>query len=250
MAREGPSRNSTALLVKLLRKVLLACTQRELSERSGIDEDLISRYERGTVLQPTPRNLERLLRSAGVLEIQQPLLLALDQLSDLLSPRPPAKASSADPLQLRDLVDQTSRRLALLQPDALAGEPAHPARIHTVALLVQFLRKVLLGCSLHKLALGTGIHENVLARYEAGKVERPSPKNLDRILAAAGVLHLKTPLLQAMSDLAAVLARQPRPAEKVSTPQSLLTSEQIDGLIAFSLELLRRTREDLGLRQE
>jgi transcriptional regulator with XRE-family HTH domain len=249
MAREGPSRNATALLVKLLRKVLLACTQRELSERSGIDADLLSRYERGKVPQATPRNLERLLSAAGVLEIQQPLLLALDQLSDLLSPRPPAEASASDPLQLRDLIARTSRRLALLQPDALNGEPG-PGRIHPVALLVQWIRKVLLGCSQSELSLCTGIHENVIARYEAGKVDRPSPANLDRILDAAGLLHVREPFLEAMSDLAAVLQRRPRPAESAGVSKTLLIPEEIDALIAHSIELLRRTREDLGLRQE
>jgi transcriptional regulator with XRE-family HTH domain len=249
MAREGPSRKPTALLVKLLRKVLLGCTQRELSERSGIDADLLSRYERGKVLQANPRNLERLLSAAGVLEIRKPLLLAIDQLSDLLNPRPPAEASASDPLRLRDLLDRTSRRLALLQPDTRNGEPA-PGRIHPVALLVQWIRKVLLGCSLHELSLRTGIHENVLSRYEAGKVDRPIPANLDRILAAAGMLDAREPFLQAMSDLAAVLQRRPRPAESAGVPKTLLTADEIDALIAHSIELLRRTRKDLGLRQE
>lgn len=247
-AEEGLSRNPTALLVKLLRRVLLSCTLRELSERSGVHANLISRYEQGQVQQATPRNLERLMEAAGVLEIRQPLLLALEQLSDLLNPRPPAEASAADPLQLRDLLDRTSRRLALLQPDPLAGEPARPGRIRPLALLFRFVRKVLLDCSLRELSLRTGIHENVLARYEAGKVERPSPENLDRILTEAGVLHLRSPLLQAMNDLADVLARYPE--KSVELPQTFPTPDQIDTLIAHSIELLRRTRKNLGLPEE
>lgn len=247
-AEEGLSRNPTALLVKLLRRVLLSCTLRELAERSGVHANLISRYEQGQIQQATPRNLERLMEAAGVLEIRQPLLLALEQLSDLLNPRPPAQVSADDPLQLRDLLDRTSRRLALLQPDALAAEPARPGRIHPVALLFRFVRKVLLDCSLRELSLRTGIHENVLARYEAGKVERPSPKNLERILAEAGVLHLKGPLLEAINDLAGVLARYP--GKNVELPQAFLTPVQIDALIAHSIGLLRRARNNLGLPEE
>jgi hypothetical protein len=53
-----------------------------------------------------------------------------------------------------------------------------------------------------------------------------------------------------MSDLAAVLQRRPRPAESADVSKTLLTPDEIDALIAHSIELLRRTREDLGLRQE
>lgn len=88
----------------------------------------------------------------------------------------------------------------------------------------------------------------MLARYEAGKVERPSPENLDRILAEAGVLHLRKPLLQAMNDLADVLARYPE--KSVELPEPFLTADEIDSLIAHSIELLRRARKDLGLREE
>lgn len=247
-AEEGLPRHPTALLVKLLRKVLLSCTLQELAERSGVHANLISRYEQGQIQQATPRNLERLMEAAGVLEIRQPLLLALEQLSDLLNPRPPAQASADDPLQLRDLLGRTSRRLALLQPDGSAEEPARPGRLHPVALLCRFVRKVLLGCSLRELSLRTGIHENVLARYEAGKVERPSPENLDRILAEAGVLPLREPFLQAMNDLAGVLARYPE--KSVELPQPFLTPDEIDDLIAHSIELLRRTRKNLDLPEE
>lgn len=248
MAREGLSRNPTALLVKLLRRVLLDCTLDDLAERSGIHADLLSRYERGRILHATDRNLERLLSAAGVLEIRHALLLAVEQLSGVLTQRPPPLPSAADPLGIRELVDRTSRRLALLQPDVPAA--ARSPRIHPLALLVLFLRKALLDVSQRELSLRTGIHENVLARYEAGKVERPSRENLDRILDAAGVLHLKEPFLQAVNDLADVLARQPAPGKKAAAPEPLLTQHQIDELIAHSIELLGRTRKELGLPEE
>ncbi|MFP5285092.1 MAG: helix-turn-helix domain-containing protein, partial [Thermoanaerobaculia bacterium] len=99
MAGAGLPRNDlgpTALLVKLLRMVVLDLTQGELSARSGVDADLISRYENGIVRQPTDRNLDRLLSAAEVLDLKQPLLLAADHLSELLSPPAPSPPPPAD----------------------------------------------------------------------------------------------------------------------------------------------------------
>ena len=111
MAGDGLPRNDlgpAALLVKLLRKVLLDLTQGELSTRSGVDADLISRYENGTIRQPTARNLDRLLSAADVLDLKQPLLLAADHLSALLAPPSPSPAPPADdPLRIRELLQQT-----------------------------------------------------------------------------------------------------------------------------------------------
>ena len=253
---EAPPQASMALaglplLVKFLRKILLDCTLHELSARSGVHPHLISRYERGEV-QPTSRNLDRLLRAAGVLEIQGPLLLAFDHLTTLLSPPPSGIAlSDADPLLLGDLLHRTSRRLLLLQPHPDArlssGEYSRPIRRDSasIALLVQFLRKILLGCTLRELSDRTGIHLNLLSRYERGGVRRPSSKNLDRLLLEARVLHLEDSLLLAMSELSALLARQPQPAKTIDLPESLLAPDEAGSFAAFTAELLRRTAEKL-----
>lgn len=123
----------TALLVKLVRKILLDLTQDELSARSGVNADLISRYENGAIRQPTPRNLDRLLSAADALDLKEPLLFAADHLSTLLSPPPPSPAPAGDdPLRIRDLVQQTSRRQYLTQTQTdsrfLTGEYSPPVR--------------------------------------------------------------------------------------------------------------------------
>src|SRR5689334_22662306 len=131
MAVPPPHQNNlgpTALLVKLLRKVLLDLTQSELSARSGVDADLISRYENGTIRQPTPRNLDRLLTAAEVPDLKQPLLQTADHLSALLSPPPPSPAPSGDPLRIRELVQKTSRRLLRSDTRCLTGEYSSPDR--------------------------------------------------------------------------------------------------------------------------
>jgi transcriptional regulator with XRE-family HTH domain len=242
---------STALLVKLLRKVLLDLTQEELSSRSGVDADLISRYENGIIRQPTAWSLDRLLTAANVLDLKQPLRLAADHLSALLSPPPPSPApSSDDPLRIRELARQISRRLPSNDSRLLAGEYSSPIRrdFVTTALLVRFLRAVLLGCNLSELSRRTGINRDVLSRYEAGRVRKPDPANLDRLLAEAQVLHLKNPLLRAMSDLSAVLSRHPRPASAAES--TLLTPAEADSLVAFAADLMRRTSVRLGLERD
>jgi len=259
MAVSPPHRNDlgpTALLVKLLRKVVLDLTQDELSARSGVSADLISRYENGTILRPTPRNLDRLLSAAGVLDLKQPLLLTAGQLSALLSPPAPSPAPPGDdPLGIRELLRQTSQRQYLIQtqPDSrlLAGEYNSPDRSDLVAtaLLARFLRAVLLGCNLGELSRRTGIHRDVLSRYESGRVRQPDPANLDRLLAEARVLHLKEPLLRAMSDLSAVLSRHPRPAASAGEP-ILLSPDQVESFVTFAADLLRRTSLRLGLECE
>ena len=253
MAGAGLPRNDlapTALLVKLLRMVVLDLTQGELSDRSGVDADLISRYENGKV-QPTPRNLDRLLNAAEVLDLKKPLLQAADHLSALLSPPPPSPAPPGDdPLRIRDLAQQTSRRL--LQPDSrlLAGEYSSPIRRDFVAaaLLTRFLRAVLLGCTVAELSRRTGIHRDVLSRYGTGRVRQPDPANLDRLLAEAQVLHLKEPLLWAMSDLSVILSRHPRPESAGNA--TLLPPAQVDSLVALAADLMRRTSIRLGLERD
>lgn len=233
----------TALLVKLLRKVLLDLTQGELSARSGVDADLISRYENGIIRQPTPRNLDRLLTAAGVLDLREPLLLAVDRLSALLNPLPKPTPSEGDPLRIRDLTQtQSDSRL-------LSGEYSPPIRRDLVAsaILTRFLREVLLGCNLGELSRRTGIHRDVLSRYETGRVRKPDPANLDRLLAEAQVLHLKEPLLRAMSDLSGILSRHSQPA---SAEETLLTPEEAGALVAFAVDLMRRTSIRLGLERE
>jgi transcriptional regulator with XRE-family HTH domain len=252
MARPGLPRTDlgpTALLVKLLRKVLLGCPQVEMSARSGVDADLISRYENGTILQPTPRNLDRLLSAAGFLDVKQPLLLIADQLSALLSPPPPNPPG--DPLRLGELLQRTSQRLLQSDSRLLPGEYIPPNRrdLVTTALLARFLRAVLLGCSLGELARRTGIHRDVLSRYEAGRVRKPDPANLDRLLAEAQVLHLKEPLLRAMSGLSAVLSNQPQPATATVEPNRLSPGE-VDAFLAFVTDLLHCTSLSLGLECE
>lgn len=253
MAGAGLPRNDlapTALLVKLLRMVVLDLTQGELSDRSGVDADLISRYENDKV-QPTPRNLDRLLSAAEVLDLKTPLLQAADHLSALLSPPLPSPAPPGDdPLRIRDLAQQTSRRL--LQPDSrlLAGEYSAPIRRDLVAtaLLTRFLRALLLDCTIAELSRRTGIHRDVLSRYESGRVRQPDPANLDRLLAEAQVLHLKEPLLWAMSDLSAILSRQPRPESAAKA--ALLPPAHVDSLVAFAADLMRRTSLRLGLERD
>jgi transcriptional regulator with XRE-family HTH domain len=249
-----PPRGSTALLVKLLRKVLLDLTQDELSARSGVAADLISRYENGTIRQPTPRNLKRLLTAAGVLDLKQPLLLAADHLSALLSPPLPSPAPPDDPLRIRELLQKTSRRRYLIQTQTdsrlVTGEYSPPIWRHLVAtaLLARFLRAVLLDCNLSELSRRTGIHRDVLSRYETGRVRKPDPANLDRLLAEAQVLPLKEPLLRAMTDLSGILLRHPRPASAVET--ALLTPGEADSLVAFAADLMRRTSARLGLKRD
>lgn len=252
MAGAGLPRNDlgpTALLVKLLRMVVLDLTQGELSDRSGVDADLISRYENGKV-QPTPRSLDRLLSAAEVLDLKQPLLQAADHLSALFSPPPPSLAPPGDdPLRIRDLVQKTSQRLHQTDSRFLAGEYSAPERsdFAATALLARFLRAVLLGCNLAELSRRTGIHRDVLSRYETGRVRQPDPANLDRLLAEAQVLHLKDPLLQAMGDLSAILSRDQRPESADKPP--LLTPGQVDSLVAFAADLMRRTSLRLGLER-
>lgn len=254
--KKQPPLGSTALLVKLLRTVVLDLTQDELSARSGVSEDLISRYENGTIRKPTPRNLDRLLSAAGVLDLKQPLLLVADRLAALLSPPEPSPAPPGDdPLRIRELLQETSRRQYLIpmQPDSrlLAGEYSSPDRSDLVAtaLLTRFLRAVLLGCNLGELSRRTGIHRDVLSRYESGRVRQPAPANLDRLLAEAQVLHLKEPLLRSMSDLSAVLSRHPRLAESAGEPV-LLSSGQVESLVAFAADLIHRTSQSLGLEHD
>lgn len=245
----------TALLVKLLRKVLLDLTQGELSARSGVDADLISRYEKGTIRQPTHRNLDRLLTAAGLLDLREPLLLAVDHLSALLSPPPPSPAPPGDdPLRIRELVQQTSRRQYRTQTQSdsrlFYGEYSPPIRRDLVAnaILARFLRTVLLGCNLGELSRRTGIHRDVLSRYETGRVRQPDPANLDRLLAEAQVLHLKEPLLRVMNDLSGILSRHSQPGSADET--TLLTPEEAAALVAFALDLMRRTSIRLGLERE
>lgn len=249
-------RGPTALLVKLLRKVLLDLTQGELSARSGVDADLISRYENGTIRQPTPRNLDRLLSAAEVLDLRQPLLLAAGDLSALLTPpRPRPAPPGDDPLRIRELVQHTSRRL--LQPDTrhVTGEYISPKRrdFGANALLVRFLRAVLLDCNIGELSRRTGINRDVLSRYESGRVRQPAPANLDRLLAEAQVLHLKEPLRRAMSDLSAALSRHPQPAAQPAASAkepTLLSPEQVESFVAFAADLMRRTAVRLGLERD
>ncbi|MEA2561417.1 MAG: hypothetical protein QOH06_2921 [Acidobacteriota bacterium] len=254
MAVSPPHQNDlgpTALLVKLLRKVLLDLTQDELSARSGVNADLISRYENGTIRQPTPRNLDRLLSAADVLDLKQPLLVAADHLSALLSPPPPSPSpAGGDPLRIRQLLQQTSRRLLKTDSQLLSGEYSPPNRRDLVAsaLLTRFLRTVLLGCNLGELSRRTGIHRDVLSRYETGRVRQPDTSNLDRLLAEAQVLHLKEPLLRAMSDLSGVLSHQARPASPCET--TLLTPGEADSLVAFAADLMQRTSIRLGLERD
>jgi transcriptional regulator with XRE-family HTH domain len=227
------------LLIRFLPKVLLGCSLRELANRSGIHENLLSRYGTGAV-QPTARNLARILSAAGVLEIRQPLLLAFDQLATLLSPPPTQDALP----NLRDFLQRTSRRLLQLQPDAelSSGEYSSPDRrgLVATALLVRFLRTILLDCNQRELSRRTGIDRRVLVRYETGESRRLNAENLDRLLAEAGVLHLKGPLLQAMSHLSALLASPSRPAKVFDLPAA-----EVEAFLAFSAELLHRTSEKL-----
>lgn len=250
MAGTGLPRNDlgpTALLVKLLRMVVLDLTQGELSARSGVDADLISRYENGTIRQPTDRNLDRLLSAAEVLDLKQPLLLAADHLSELLSPMTPSPPPPADdPLRVREILQRASRRLRQTDSRFLAGEYISPLRrdLGTSALLVRFLRAVLLGCTIAELSRRTGINRDVLSRYDTGRVQKPDPANLDRLLSEAQVLHLKDSLLRAMSDLSLILSRHPRAANAETT---LLTPKEVDSLVALSADLLRRASIRLGL---
>jgi transcriptional regulator with XRE-family HTH domain len=249
--KKQPPLGSTALLVKILRKVLLNLTQAELSARSGVDADLISRYENGTI-EPTSRNLDRLLTAAGVLDLKQPLRRAADHLAALLSPPPPSPPPSPDdPLRIRNLLQHTSRRLRQSDSRLVTGEYSPPIRrdLETSALLVRFLRNVLLDCTVAELSRRTGIHKDVLSRYESGRVRTPAPANLDRLLAEARVLPLKEPLLRAMSDLATVLARQPRP-EPSAEESPLLTPAEIDAFVGFAADLLHRTSLRLGLESD
>ena len=245
----------TALLVKLLRKVLLDLTQGELAARSGVDADLISRYENGAIRQPTSKNLDRLLSAAGVLDLKEPLLLTAGHLSALLSPPPPSPAPPGDdPLRIRELAQKTSRRQHLTQTQTdsrpLTGEYKPPIRRDLVAsaLLARFLRAVLLGCNLGELSRRTGIHRDVLSRYETGRVRQPDAANLDRLLAEARALHLKESLLRAMYDLSSILSRHPRPESAAETP--LLTPGEADSLVAFTADLMRRTSIRLGLERD
>lgn len=240
----------TALLVKLLRKVLLGITQADLSARSGVGEDLISRYETGTIRNPTSRNLGLLLGAAGVLDLEEPLLLAAGDLSALLAPPPPRPAPADDPLRIRELVQQTARRLLQTDSRLLPGEYIAPnwCDLGTTALLVRLLRRILLDCSLGELSRRTGIHRDVLSRYEAGRVRKPDPANLDRLLAEARVLPLKEPLLRVMAGLSAALARPPRPAS--ADPAALLAPAEVDSLVAFAADLMRRTSIHLGLESD
>lgn len=254
MAGAGLPRNDlgpTALLVKLLRKVLLDLTQGELSARSGVDADLISRYENGTIRKPTARNLGRLLSAADVLDLKQPLLLVAEHLSALLDPPPSPPPPAGDPLRIRELVQQTSRRPLQTDSRLLRGEYIAPIRRDFVAtaLLVRFLRAVLLDCNLVELSRRTGINRGVLSRYETGRVLQPDPANLDRLLAEARVLPLKEPLLRAMTDLSAVLARQPRPEESAGK-LPLLDPAEVDSLVAFAADLMRHTSRELGLERD
>ena len=132
----------------------------------------------------------------------------------------------------------------------MRGEYIAPNRRDFVAtaLLVRFLRAVLLDCNLGELSRRTGIHRDVLSRYEAGRVRKPDTANLDRLLAEARVLHLKEPLLRAMTDLSAVLARQPRPESAGNLP--LLAPAEADSLVAFAADLMRRTSQELGLESD
>ncbi|HWM90107.1 MAG TPA: helix-turn-helix transcriptional regulator [Thermoanaerobaculia bacterium] len=242
MAPASPPKTSTALLVKLLRRVILDCTQSDLSTRSGVHENLLSRYESGEV-KPTSRNLDRLLNAAGVLGIKEPLCFAVDHLFDLLNPPPQAAATPGDPLLLEDLLRRTALRLRQLQPDPqlLPGEYIPPTRreFHSTALLVRFLRNILLDCTLLELSSRSGIDKDLISRYGRGKIQ-PGPAKLDRLLAEAHVLHLKEPLLRAMDHLSAVLSREPQPA-KTTDDEPLLAPSPSDSLLAFADELLRRT---------
>ncbi|MFL6199479.1 MAG: helix-turn-helix domain-containing protein [Thermoanaerobaculia bacterium] len=257
--KKQPPLGPTALLVKLLRTVILDLTQDELSARSGVSADLISRYENGTIRKPTPRNLDRLLGAAGVLDLKEPLLLAAGHLSTLLSPPLPRPAPPGDdPLRIRELLLETSQRQYLIrtQPDSrlLAGEYNSPDRSDLVAtaLLTRFLRAVLLGCNLGELSRRTGIHRDVLSRYESGRVRQPDSANLDRLLAEARVLPLKESLLRAMSDLSAVLSRHPRHSRLAASAGEpiLLASGQVESFVAFAADLMHRTSQSLGLERD
>jgi transcriptional regulator with XRE-family HTH domain len=250
--KKQPALGSTALLIKIIRKVLLDLTQGELSARSGVDPDLISRYESGAVRKPTARNLDRLLTSAGVLDLKQPLRRAADHLAALLRPPEPSPpASPDDPLRVRNLLRHTSRRLR--QPDSqlLPGEYSSPIwrDSATISLLVRFLRAVLLDCTVTELSRRTGIARSVLSRYESGHVGKPGSANLDRLLVEAQVLPLKQPLLRAMSDLAAILARHPRPEESADH-SPLLPPAEVDSFVGFTADLLHRTSLRLGLESD
>ncbi|MFP5284764.1 MAG: helix-turn-helix domain-containing protein, partial [Thermoanaerobaculia bacterium] len=120
--------------------------------------------------------------------------------------------------------------------------------LETSALLVRFLRAVLLGCTIAEVSRRTGINRDVLSRYETGRVRQPNPANLDRLLAEAQVLHLKGSLLSAMSDLSAILSRHPQAASAAETP--LLTPKDIDSLVACSADLLRQASIRLGLKHD
>lgn len=250
--KKQPAFGSTALLVKILRKVLLDLTQAAFSARSGVDADLISRYENGAIRKPTARNLDHLLTAAGVLDLKQPLLRAADHLATLLGPPPPHPAQTpGDPLRIRNILQRTSRRLRQLDSRLPSGEYNPPKRreFETISLLVRFLRAVLLDCTVTELSCRTGIDRSVLSRYESGRVGKPDPANLDRLLFEARVLPLKEPLLRAMSHLAALLARHPLPEESADD-SPLLAPAEVDSFVTLAADLLHRTSLRLGLESD
>lgn len=115
---------------------------------------------------------------------------------------------------------------------------------NATALLVRFLRRALLGCTLDEYSNRSSVNPDLISRYESGKVGRPTDRNLDRLLSAAGVLDLKQPLLRIFEHLSALLSRHP-PASK-DFEGLLLADDERDPFLAFAVELLFRTSQRLG----
>ena len=115
---------------------------------------------------------------------------------------------------------------------------------NTTALLVRFLRRTLLGCTLDEYSELSGVNADLISRYEGGKVGRPTDRNLDRLLSAAGVLDLKLPLLRAFQHLSGLLMRVP--STSTGFEEFILEDGERDPFLAFAVELVRRTTQRLG----
>jgi transcriptional regulator with XRE-family HTH domain len=112
------------------------------------------------------------------------------------------------------------RRVMAISPPQREAPPQVLTAWAFLSLLVKFIRTVLLDCTIRKLSIHSGIHENLLSRYENGEV-LPTPRNLDRILAVAGLLELKQPLLAEFDHLVSLLIPPPVDAEMLSETSTL-----------------------------
>lgn len=119
---------------------------------------------------------------------------------------------------------------------------------NTTALLVRFLRRVLLGCTLDEYSDLSGVNADLISRYESGKVGQPTDRNLDRLLSAAGVLDLKDPLLRTFDHLSGLLMRLPQASKDFE--EFMLEDGERDPFLAFAVELFRRTSQRLGASPE